>query len=230
MAEQSIPAKYMEGLRLPERDRAHMIEQIKKSGMADRRKSPRVVVEGSFSVLLTMDAPGGSTSHFRIYPWDLSRGGVGFFHRSFVYPGTRCTFAGLTFDGQPFSIKGEVVRCSHVSGNVHAVGTKLEAEIDPEQILGPLDAGVSGSAGDGSSVQDWWSKVGASAAAISKLAREKAPVDAIRKAGAVLAEHLAADPATPANATPADAPAPAAKSAAGHAPAHDQKPPAAKAA
>src|SRR4051812_17809400 len=102
MAAQHIAVKYLEGLRLSERERAHMIEVMKKNGFADRRKSPRVMVEGGFSVLLTMDAPGGSTSYFRIYPWDLSRGGLGFFHRSFVYPGTRCNFAGLMCGGRPF--------------------------------------------------------------------------------------------------------------------------------
>ena len=111
MAAQSIPIKYIEGMRLSERERTVLIELMKKSGVTDRRKSPRIVVEGNFSVLLTMDAPGGSTAYFKIYPWDLSRGGVGFFHRAFVYPGTRCTFIGRTFEGKPLTIKGEVVRC-----------------------------------------------------------------------------------------------------------------------
>ncbi len=191
MATQSISAKYVDGLRPTERERAVLIELMKKSGVAERRKSPRIVIEGTFSVLLTMDAPGGSTTHFRIFPWDLSRGGVGFFHRSFVYPGTRCSFIGLTFDGEPFTIKGEVVRCSHVSGSVHAVGTKLDAEIDPERYLGSAAVGAPGDAGRG---QDWWTQVVARAAALSKLGREKAPAETIRKAAELLTQHLATDP------------------------------------
>ena len=189
MASQGISSKYVEGLRLSERDRTALLEQMKKSGLADRRKSPRVVIEGTFSVLLTMEALGGSPCFFRIYPWDLSRGGLGYFHRSFVYPGTRCTFTGLTFDGEPFTIKGEVVRCAHVSGNVHAVGTKLDAEIEPEHFLG------SGTYSNAPHVADWWSQTVTHAAAISKLGREHAPAEAVRRAAALLAAHLATDPA-----------------------------------
>ncbi len=191
MASQGISSKYVEGLRLSERERALLIEQMKKSGLADRRKSPRIIIEGNFSVLLTMDSPGGSTAYFRIYPWDLSRGGVGFFHRSFVYPGTRCSYTGLTFDGEPFTIKGEVVRCAHVSGQVHAVGTKLDAEIDPEKYLGS-GAGV----GDAPPVADWWSQAVTRAAAVSKLSREHATAEAIRAAAALLMDHLGTEPTT----------------------------------
>lgn len=190
MATQGISSKYVEGLRLSERERALLIEQMKKTGLADRRKSPRLIVEGNFSVLLTMEAPGGSSAFFRIYPWDLCRTGVGFFHRSFVYPGTRCSYTGLTFDGEPFTIKGEVVRCAHVSGNVHAVGTKLDAEIDPERFLGS-----GAGAGDAPPVEDWWSRAVTRAAAVSKLSREHAAAESIRAAAALLMDHLRTEPA-----------------------------------
>ncbi len=206
MASQGISSKYVEGLRLSERDRTALLEQMKKSGVADRRKSPRVVIEGTFSVLLTMEAIGGAPAYFRIYPWDLSRGGLGFFHRSFVYPGTRCTFTGLTFDGEPFTIRGEVVRCAHVSGNVHAVGTKLDAEIEPEHFLG------SGTCSSTPHVADWWSQAVTLAASVSKLGREHAPEEAVRNAAALLTAHLATKPATAQPATHAT-PAPVAKAA-----------------
>lgn len=202
MASQGISSKYVEGLRLSERDRTLLLDQMKKNGLADRRKSPRMVVEGTFSVLLTMEATGGSPSFFRIYPWELSRGSLGFFHRSFVYPGTRCSFTGLTFGGEPFTLKGEVVRCAHVSGNVHTVGAKLDAEIEPEHFLG------GGGVPDGIvAAEDWWTQVVARAAAVSKLGREKAPADAIRAAAKALAQHLATDPATITVPTPAADPA-----------------------
>ncbi len=221
MAAQVIPPKYIEGMRLTERERSALIEQMKKSGVADRRRSPRLVVEGSFSVLLTMDAPGGSTSYFKIYPWDLSRSGLGFFHRAFVYPGTRCSFIGLTFEGKPFTLTGEVVRCAHVSGNVHAIGTKLDVEIDPESMLGahaPAQAAPSGTAPD--HADDWWSRITTETAALSKLARDKAPAETIRKAAETLTRHLATEPTpAPAVATPtppAESPHPAKP----HAPPH----------
>ena len=69
MAAQGLPAKYIEGLRLSERERTILIEQMKKSGVADRRKNPRIIIEGNFSVLLTMDYPGGSQAHLNMQPF-----------------------------------------------------------------------------------------------------------------------------------------------------------------
>ncbi len=204
--------KYVEGMRLTERERSLLIEQMKKSGVSDRRKSPRAIVEGSFSVLLTMESPGGSATHFKIYPWDLAKGGVGFFHRSFVYPGTKCTFTGLTFAGQPFTVKGEVARCSHVSGNVHAVGTKLESEIDPDALLGA-------NCGDGANlgvprVEDWWTRLGSLSADLAKLAREKAAPETIRKHIGAIAQHASTQPDVPSKSPTTEADAAPSKAAA----------------
>jgi hypothetical protein len=195
MSAAAVPAKYVEGMRLTERERAVLIDQMKKSGVADRRKSPRIVADGNFSVLLTMDSPGGNSAHFRIYPWDLSRGGLGFFHRAFVYPGTRCTFTGLTFGGLPFTIKGEVVRCSHVSGSVHTVGTKLDAEIDPDELLGAHAADNLSVNEKSPRVDDWWTQIGSHTCELSKLARDKAAPDVIRKCIASLVQHASTQPA-----------------------------------
>jgi hypothetical protein len=163
---------------------------MKKSGVTDRRKSPRIIIEGNFTVLLTMESPGGSSTHFKIYPWDISRAGLGFFHRAFVYPGTKCSYVGLTAAGQPFSVKGEVVRCTHVSGNVHAIGTKLETEVDPDVLLGP-------NSGDGISVapaatEEWWSHLASMAGELARLAGEKASTEAVKKHLARLNQHASA--------------------------------------
>ncbi|HVU62351.1 MAG TPA: hypothetical protein VHC70_00130, partial [Phycisphaerales bacterium] len=104
MSAPAATARFLEGIRLTEHERGLLIEQMKKSGVVERRKNPRLIVDGSLAMLITMDSPGGSSACFRIYPWDISRGGVGFFHRSFVYPGTRCTMSGVARSGSPFSI------------------------------------------------------------------------------------------------------------------------------
>jgi hypothetical protein len=193
MSAPTTTSKFLEGMRLSDHERGLLIDQMKKSGAVERRKNPRLIVDGTFSMLLTMDSPGGNSSCFRIYPWDLSKGGIGFFHRSFVYPGTRCTFAGVTFSGKPFNLTGEVVRCSHVSGHAHAVGTKLDTEIEPEDLIGPHALGGGAGIGQASS-DDWWAKFGGFAAELAKLARERATPEAIRACVASVSMHACTQP------------------------------------
>lgn len=135
-ASTALAAGYSEGLRPTERERAALLRAMEKDKNFEKRKFPRMMLEGRFSVLLQLEYLGGSTGSFRVYPWDLSKGGLGFFHRAYVHPGTKCTINGAMSDGQPICMKGEVVRCEHVSGTVHTVGVKFEMEIDPEVFLG----------------------------------------------------------------------------------------------
>jgi hypothetical protein len=131
-----ITTKFIDAIQLSERERTSLVRTMEQAGTCERRKHPRVMVEGRFSICVQLEYPGGSSGNFRVQPWDLSRGGLGFFHRAYIHPGTRCTFTGNTIDGQPVSIKGEVVRCMHVAGMVHTVGCKFEMEIDPEIFVG----------------------------------------------------------------------------------------------
>lgn len=174
---------YIEGMKLTERERAMLIELMKKTGIAERRRHPRLVVEGGLALLCTMDFPGGSSAHFRIYPWDISKSGLGFFHRAYLYPGTKCTFTGKTFDHQPFSIKGDVALCAHVSGNVHTVGVKLEFEIDPEMLLGEsaMSTAPTPTASPADVPKNWWAQIVADSEELCRLAREQADEEAIRK-------------------------------------------------
>ncbi len=196
MAHGMSEAHYIEGMRLSERERMLLIEQLKKIGVAERRRHARLVVEGGIALLCTMDFPGGSSAHFRIYPWDISKSGIGFFHRAYIYPGTKCTFTGKTFDHQPFSIKGDVMMCAHVSGSVHTVGVKLEFEIEPEMLLGESAAASAPSPGASPAdvSPDWWMRLALQSDELSKLAREKASEDVIRKKVATISEHASAGP------------------------------------
>lgn len=127
---------YSEGLRPTERERAALLRAMERDKNFEKRKFPRMMLEGKFSVLAQLEYLGGSTGSFRVYPWDLSNCGLGFFHRAYVHPGTKCTINGITTDGQPVTLKGEVARCEHVSGTVHTVGIKFEMDVDPEIFLG----------------------------------------------------------------------------------------------
>lgn len=208
-----MTAQFIEGIKLSERERSLLIEQMKKSGAADKRKHPRVVVEGSFALLCTMEFPGGSSAHFRVFPWDISKGGLAFFHRAYIYSGTKCTFTGNTIDGQPMSFKGDVVRCNHVAGTVHTVGVKLEMEIDPEVFVGEAAVNAVAAAQPQppyqAEAEDCMKSIANHARELAKLAEGRAPVESIKKLLVALVQEVS-------NITPSTTPPTSSSSAHGH--------------
>ena len=56
---------------------------------------------------------------------DLSRGGVGFNHRQYLYPGTAVRVCFHTLPKRPV-IKGVVVNCRHMEGAMHRIGVRFE--------------------------------------------------------------------------------------------------------
>ncbi|MEM9372564.1 MAG: response regulator [Planctomycetota bacterium] len=66
---------------------------------------------------------------------NLSRGGVGLLHSSFMYPDTTVIVYLTRFDGKPVGNRGRVVRVEHRGGVVHEIGIKFEREINPRDYL-----------------------------------------------------------------------------------------------
>lgn len=60
---------------------------------------------------------------------NLSRGGVGLLHSSFMYPGSRVSVHLPRSDGAAPGVRGEVVRVEHRGGVVHEIGVKFDEEI-----------------------------------------------------------------------------------------------------
>ena len=61
----------------------------------------------------------------RVESIDLSRGGVGFNHRQYLYPGTTVRVCFHTLPKRPV-IKGVVVNCRHMDGAMHRIGVRFE--------------------------------------------------------------------------------------------------------
>ncbi len=68
---------------------------------------------------------------------NISRGGVGLLHSSFVYPKTRVTIHLTCNQENPRPVRGIVQRCIHRGGVVHEVGVKFDEEISIQQYLRP---------------------------------------------------------------------------------------------
>jgi CheY-like chemotaxis protein len=96
-------------------------------------------------IALTVIHPGGANSVFNVACRNLSSGGIGVLHSSYMHKGTRCFVTLPRTDGQKALMEGTVVRCSHVSGNIHEIGIQFLKPIDAKQYveLDPFANGFS---------------------------------------------------------------------------------------
>lgn len=95
--------------------------------------------------LRIMHAGGQKTSHL-VRSRNLSVGGMGFIHLSFLYPDTPCHVAIQTRHGESVALSGRVSWCRHVAGKSHEIGLRfnqiiqIDEFIEPEVIAGPAAA------------------------------------------------------------------------------------------
>jgi CheY-like chemotaxis protein len=119
------------------------------------------------AVRVTIFHPGGSLVVLKLACRNLSRGGVGLLHNSYIHPGSRCVVELPNQAGKVDRVDGVVCRCIHRRGTLHEIGVRFNREVDvaryvrreadytpaiesvnPEQLTGsvlcvdPLDADV----------------------------------------------------------------------------------------
>lgn len=85
----------------------------------------RVIVEGDNS----------SRREMMLACRNLSRGGLGLLHSTFMYPGTRVIAYLLRTDGGTPGLRGRVMRVQHRGGVVHEIGIKFDKDINPRDYL-----------------------------------------------------------------------------------------------
>ncbi len=66
---------------------------------------------------------------------NISRGGVGLLHSTFMYPGTRVIAFIPRTDGTTPGLRGRVVRVQHRGGVVHEIGIRFDKDINPRDYL-----------------------------------------------------------------------------------------------
>ncbi|MCL4220063.1 MAG: PilZ domain-containing protein [Phycisphaerales bacterium] len=97
---------------------------------AKNRAEARHCYRGNAMLVVFNPENADTRAKFRVIPSDLSAGGVGFLHGTFVHPGTPCQLILSDLHGQSRVVRGLVVRCELAKGRVHAVGVKFEHPID----------------------------------------------------------------------------------------------------
>ena len=111
------------------------LDQGKSKGASKRVFARWQFTENSAPVRITH--PAGNEVVVRMACRNLSNGGIGLLHRSYLHLGTRCVVTlRHPFDGD-FEIPGEVVRCIHIKGMIHEIGIKFDEEIDVREFMKP---------------------------------------------------------------------------------------------
>lgn len=124
-------------LRLSAKDLDQIITDLEKDPGGERsirRSLKRWTFSGS-KALLTLNGDLGNTRHFIIAPRNLSAGGVAALHGGYIHVGTKCTVSMKRLDRSAQSVRGRIVRCSHMQGNLHDLGIQFDQHIDPEQFV-----------------------------------------------------------------------------------------------
>lgn len=130
-----------------------------KDGGPERRADRRFRVDRRTLLLCRMANDANRTNHFALRCYDLSRGGMSFFHGHYIHVDTACDLTLITADRRGVRMAGHVVRCAHVRDHVHQVGIRFDQPLDldvlgtrvftddaPAEVLNPLIEDISGEA------------------------------------------------------------------------------------
>ena len=131
-----------------EKERRQQIEQLMDKldarDASDPQRKGRKTIRAQFrrfDVPVWVHHPGGSANQRFCVTRDLSSTGAGVLLDGFLHSGTRVNLKLNRYVGGTDSIRGKVIYCSHVGGNWHSVGLRLDRKIFPKLYLDPDQAG-----------------------------------------------------------------------------------------
>lgn len=82
--------------------------------------------------------PGGNATSHLVRTRNVSIGGLGFIHSSFLYPNTPCHLAMRTIHGESVAVPGRILWCRHVSGRSHELGVRFGRLLEIKEFV-PAD-------------------------------------------------------------------------------------------
>ncbi|MEM6391921.1 MAG: hypothetical protein AAF797_04040 [Planctomycetota bacterium] len=103
----------------------------------ETRTDERIPYRNLSSVLLAVAPPDPKDewSRFKVRPRDISTGGFGFLHGSYLHTGSPC-LAVLGAHGRGLvTVRGTIARCEFLRGKLHQVGIRFDQPIDVEPFL-----------------------------------------------------------------------------------------------
>ena len=100
-----------------------------------RRRDERLQYHVLEGLEMRLADPDSGLAHYRIYPVNISRGGLSFLHGTFTYPGTPCTVLLKTTDGKEVVTSGVTIRCRCLDGRVHEVAVEFDTLVDVSKFV-----------------------------------------------------------------------------------------------
>lgn len=122
---------YLDVLKLTEDQLNELMRQRAGTGKKDpgesSREHCRVRMRGALWFPAEIREPAGGTSQrIKVYPVDISAGGMCFLAGRFVHEKTECDLIIHFPDGESLTLTGKTVRCKHMQGRAHEVGVNFD--------------------------------------------------------------------------------------------------------
>lgn len=102
---------------------------------ASSRRAARRWRLGYQKIVVTLVDRMKTRTHHIAAPRTISVRGLGFLHGGFVHVGTPCSVTLRSLSGEARGIPGKVVRCSHITRNLHDIGVRFNHEINTADFI-----------------------------------------------------------------------------------------------
>lgn len=149
----SQPSQALDTLRLTDREWKALLDQLETGtpmpARGNARRDQRQTYRNMPQVLLAVEHPAHSWARFRVRPRNISAGGLGFFHGSYIHQNARVVTVLPGRDHGLKTIEGRVRRCEFLGGKIHQVGVQFSQPVDVADLLqfGVADTIVPAAAG-----------------------------------------------------------------------------------
>lgn len=104
--------------------------------LTSQRSHRRITYRKLSQIAVAIRQADGKWGKYVVRSRDLSSGGIGFIHGSYIHPGSECRVILKDCQGQVICLDGVVKCCELVEGTAHNVGVQFNEEIDIASFVG----------------------------------------------------------------------------------------------
>jgi len=133
------PTQFIDTLKLSDEQWSELSDELKRFSSSDggQRKHKRIPFRTLSQIAVTIQKPDESWSKYIVRSRDLSPGGIGFIHGSYVHTGSPCRVILKDLSGELACLEGVVRRCDLLLGRAHIIGVKFNEEIVLTNFISP---------------------------------------------------------------------------------------------
>ncbi len=133
------PVQLIDTLQLSNEQWAELSAKLEQPGAEDggQRQHKRVPFRKLAQIAVAIQQPDQTWTKYIVRSRDLSSGGIGFIHGSFIHAGSRCRVILKETEGRASCIEGVVRRCELLQGRAHNVGVEFNEPIELDRFVHP---------------------------------------------------------------------------------------------